>query len=98
MTPAGSPMVAVWISGALEEDRSGLQLHAPLGGPLLVSTVLHEAAHNLGPASGYTVDGKTDEQAFGGELATMRARLSTLEQQQQPGACAPASVSTPAWP
>ncbi|MCB9677649.1 MAG: hypothetical protein H6737_21265 [Alphaproteobacteria bacterium] len=43
--------------------------------PLLVSTVLHEAAHNLGPASGYTVDGKTDEQAFGGELATMLEEL-----------------------
>ncbi|MEZ4319941.1 MAG: hypothetical protein R3F61_20690 [Myxococcota bacterium] len=43
--------------------------------PLLVSTVLHEAAHNLGPASGYTVNGQTDEQAFGGELATMLEEL-----------------------
>lgn len=43
--------------------------------PLLVSTVLHEAAHNLGPASGYTVDGKTDEDAFGGELASMMEEL-----------------------
>ncbi|MCA9695757.1 MAG: hypothetical protein KC636_39635 [Myxococcales bacterium] len=37
----------VWISGALEEDRSGLQLHAPLGGPLLVSTV-HPSRWTLG--------------------------------------------------
>jgi len=43
--------------------------------PLLVSTVLHEAAHNLGPASGYRVEGRTDEEVFGGELATMLEEL-----------------------
>jgi hypothetical protein len=41
---------------------------------LTLSTVLHEAAHNLGPAHEYRVDGKTDGQAFGGPLA------STLEE------------------
>jgi hypothetical protein len=38
------------------------------------STVLHEAAHNLGPSHEYRVDGKTDGQVFGGPLA------STLEE------------------
>jgi len=39
-----------------------------------LSTVLHEAAHNLGPAHEYKVKGKTDDQVFGGPLA------STLEE------------------
>lgn len=42
--------------------------------PLLVSTILHEAAHNLGPAHQYKVNGKIDREAFGGDLA------STLEE------------------
>jgi hypothetical protein len=42
--------------------------------PLLMSTVLHEAAHNLGPAHQYKVDGKIDRERFGGPLA------STLEE------------------
>jgi len=41
---------------------------------MTLSTVLHEAAHNLGPAHEYRVDGKTDGQQFGGPLA------STLEE------------------
>lgn len=45
---------------------------APRHGTL--STVLHEAAHNLGPAHEYKVKGKTDDQIFGGPLA------STLEE------------------
>jgi hypothetical protein len=40
----------------------------------LMSTVLHEAAHNLGPAHQYQVGGKIDREAFGGPLA------STLEE------------------
>ncbi len=43
--------------------------------PLLFSTLLHEAAHNLGPAAGYRVGGKTDEELFGGELASMLEEL-----------------------
>lgn len=43
-------------------------------GPQILSTVLHEAAHNLGPAHEYTVSGKTDDEIFGGPLA------STLEE------------------
>jgi hypothetical protein len=42
--------------------------------PLLMSTVLHEAAHNLGPAHQYKANGKIDREAFGGPLA------STLEE------------------
>ncbi|MBX3186372.1 MAG: hypothetical protein KF819_05120 [Labilithrix sp.] len=42
--------------------------------PQLMSTVLHEAAHNLGPAHQYKVNGKTDREVFGGPLA------STLEE------------------
>jgi hypothetical protein len=38
------------------------------------SSVMHEAAHNLGPSHEYKVGGKTDDQAFGGPLA------STLEE------------------
>lgn len=42
--------------------------------PKLMSTVLHEAAHNLGPAHQYKVFGKDDRAVFGGPLA------STLEE------------------
>jgi hypothetical protein len=41
---------------------------------MTLSTVLHEAAHNLGPSHEYRVDGRTDTQVFGGPLA------STLEE------------------
>lgn len=40
----------------------------------LVNTVLHEAAHNLGPSHEYAVKGKQDDVIFGGPLA------STLEE------------------
>ncbi len=40
-----------------------------------LSTVLHEAAHNLGPAHEYKVGGKTDDQVFGGALASMLEEL-----------------------
>ncbi|MEZ4300521.1 MAG: hypothetical protein R3B70_36600 [Polyangiaceae bacterium] len=43
-------------------------------GLLTMSTVLHEAAHNLGPAHEYKVGGKADGAVFGGPLA------STLEE------------------
>jgi len=42
--------------------------------PQLMSTVLHEAAHNLGPAHEYKVRGKTDRQLFDGGMS------STLEE------------------
>ena len=40
-----------------------------------MSTVLHEAAHNLGPAHEYKVDGKTDDELFGGPLASTMEEL-----------------------
>jgi len=42
--------------------------------PQVMGTVLHEAAHNLGPAHEYAVRGKTAREIFGGPLA------STLEE------------------
>lgn len=50
--------------------------------PQIMSTVLHEAAHNLGPSHEYKVDGKTDDEAFGGPLAStleeLKAQTSAL--------------------
>lgn len=43
--------------------------------PQLMSTVLHEAAHNLGPAHEYEVNGKVDRAVFGGPLAGMLEEL-----------------------
>ena len=40
-----------------------------------VSTILHEAAHNLGPAHEYTVNGKVAGDIFGGPLASMLEEL-----------------------
>lgn len=50
--------------------------------PGLLSIILHEAAHNLGPAHEYKVDGKTDDEVFGGPLAStleeLKAQTSAL--------------------
>lgn len=50
--------------------------------PGLMGTVLHEAAHNLGPSHEYRARGKTDDQAFGGPLAAtleeLKAQTSSL--------------------
>jgi hypothetical protein len=47
-----------------------------------MTTVLHEASHNLGPAHEYKVKGKTDEELFGGPLAStfeeLKAQTSAL--------------------
>lgn len=42
---------------------------------LTMSTVLHEAAHNLGPAHEYEVGGKTDDEVFGGPVASVLEEL-----------------------
>jgi hypothetical protein len=48
----------------------------------LLSVVLHEAAHNLGPAHDYAVKGKKDDEIFGGPLAAtmeeLKAQTSAL--------------------
>ncbi len=47
-----------------------------------MSTVLHEAAHNLGPAHEYKVKGKADREIFGGPLSStleeLKAQTSAL--------------------
>jgi hypothetical protein len=43
--------------------------------PAIMSTVLHEAAHNLGPAHDYLVKGKKDHEAFGGPLSATMEEL-----------------------
>lgn len=43
--------------------------------PGLLSTILHEAAHNLGPSHEYKVDGKVDTDCFGGPLASTAEEL-----------------------
>ena len=53
-------------------DTMGQATTAP--GAALLSTVIHEAAHNLGPSHEYKVKGKVDDEIFGGPLA------STLEE------------------
>ena len=42
-----------------------------------LSTVLHEATHNLGPAHEYRYQGKKDDEAFGGDLASMLEELKS---------------------
>lgn len=41
----------------------------------LISTILHEATHNLGPSHDYRYRGQTDAEAFGGGLASMLEEL-----------------------
>jgi len=60
------------VTGAMSKDPSILTM----------STVLHEAAHNLGPAHEYKVNNKTDGAVFGGPLAStleeLKAQTSAL--------------------
>jgi hypothetical protein len=50
--------------------------------PAVMSTVLHEASHNLGPSHDYMVNGKKDSDVFGGPLAStmeeLKAQTSAL--------------------
>jgi hypothetical protein len=48
---------------------------SPAPDAALMSIVLHEAAHNLGPAHDYKVKGKTDDEIFGGPLASTMEEL-----------------------
>lgn len=54
---------------------SAMALYSDSQDPQLMSTVLHEAAHNLGPAHQYKVNGKIDREVFGGPLASMLEEL-----------------------
>ena len=60
-------------SSLLDKDAmGGYPADAQAG---LFATILHEATHNLGPAHEYKFQGKTDAQAFGGDLASMMEEL-----------------------
>ena len=56
-------------------DATSMKLYAGTPEPGLLTTILHEATHNLGPAHEYKVHGKTDEQIFGGEVASVLEEL-----------------------
>lgn len=56
-------------------DASSMTTYADESEADLINTILHEATHNLGPAAGYKVGGRTAENAFGGPVASMMEEL-----------------------
>ncbi|MDX2092646.1 MAG: hypothetical protein SFX73_32575 [Kofleriaceae bacterium] len=56
-------------------DAKSLENYAGTQEPGLLSTILHEAAHNLGPAHEYKVNGKKDDDVFGGPMASVMEEL-----------------------
>lgn len=56
-------------------DAASLTAYAGTTEPGLLSTILHEATHNLGPAHEYKVGGKVDDAVFGGPLASVMEEL-----------------------
>jgi hypothetical protein len=56
-------------------DAASLAVYVDSPEPGLLSTILHEATHNLGPAHEYKVGGKADELIFGGPLAAIMEEL-----------------------
>ncbi len=56
-------------------DAASASNYAVSPEPGLLSTILHEATHNLGPAHEYKAFGKTDDVAFGGPLAAVFEEL-----------------------
>jgi hypothetical protein len=56
-------------------DAASLRAYAGTSDPGLLSTILHEATHNLGPSHDYKVGGKTAAVAFGGPLAQVMEEL-----------------------
>ncbi len=55
--------------------RDAMQKFVDAPEPQVMSTVLHEAGHNLGPSHEYKVRGKTDDQIFGGPIASVMEEL-----------------------
>jgi hypothetical protein len=55
--------------------ESAMQHHSDDPMPGLLSTILHEASHNFGPAHEYRFQGKTDTEWFGGPLSTVMEEL-----------------------
>lgn len=56
-------------------DGDFAKTYASTQEPGLLTTILHEATHNLGPAHEYKVKGKADGLVFGGPLASMLEEL-----------------------
>jgi hypothetical protein len=56
-------------------DATTMAHYATEADPGLLTTILHEACHNLGPAHEYKVAGKTDDAAFGGQIASVLEEL-----------------------
>ncbi len=56
-------------------DAASLEHYPTLPDADLLGVILHEATHNLGPSHEYAFKGKTDDQAFGGPLATTMEEL-----------------------
>lgn len=63
-TQASSLLAADTMASYTDDDEPGL-----------LNTILHEATHNLGPSHEYAVKGRTDDQIFGGSLATLAEEL-----------------------
>jgi hypothetical protein len=56
-------------------DAASAKLYPATTEPGLLSTILHEATHNLGPAHEYKVGGKKADEMFGGPIASMMEEL-----------------------
>jgi hypothetical protein len=56
-------------------DAPAMHFYVDDPGAGLLSTILHEASHNLGPSHDYRVGGLTADEAFGGGLASMLEEL-----------------------
>jgi hypothetical protein len=56
-------------------DAASMKAYAGTPEPGLLSTILHELVHNLGPAHEYKVGGKTDDDIFSGPIASVMEEL-----------------------
>ena len=56
-------------------SQETMQIYTTSPEPGLLATILHEAAHNLGPTNEYRYRGRTADAAFGGGLASMLEEL-----------------------
>lgn len=62
------------LASSLFTDKD-MALLQDASGPGLLSTIIHEATHNLGPSHEYKVNDKIDDDIFGGGLATLAEEL-----------------------
>ncbi len=68
-------MAASELKDGLLFSAATLAMRDPSGDAGQMTTVLHEATHNLGPNGTWTVDGKKPEEAFGGDLDAVMEEL-----------------------